>query len=108
MTKEEKPALIEKFIESLPEFSPEALIAYYEAMMKRPDRIEALKNFKKPILFVIGEYDIAAPIQDVLKQCHLPQISYVHILNQSGHMGMLEEPDKSNRLLQEFLTDVLY
>ena len=106
MTKEGNPALIEKFIESLPGFSPDALIAYYEAMMKRPDRVAVLKSFEKPILFVMGEYDIAAPIQDVLKQCHLPQKAYIHILHQSGHMGMLEEKDKSNRSLQEFLSDV--
>jgi hypothetical protein len=51
----------------------------------------------------MGEYDNAVPMQDGLKQCHLPDKSFIHILHQSGHMGMLEETGKSNRLLEEFL-----
>ena len=32
--------------------------------------------------------------------------SYIHILQKSGHMGMLEEADESNRLLEKFLLDI--
>jgi pimeloyl-ACP methyl ester carboxylesterase len=105
-TKEERPGFVNEFIQSLSGFSPDALITYYEAMIKRPDRIDVLKTFKKPILFVMGEHDNAVPMQDGLKQCHLPEKSYIHILHQSGHMGMLEETEKSNRLLEEFLNAV--
>ncbi|TMI74221.1 MAG: alpha/beta hydrolase [Bacteroidetes bacterium] len=104
-TKEERASMVDQFIESLKDFSPEALIAYYEAMINRPDRVSVLKNFKKDILFVMGEYDTAVPMADGLKQCHLPQISHVHILHESGHMGMMEEAAKSNQVLEEFLTE---
>jgi hypothetical protein len=53
----------------------------------------------------MGEHDIAVPLQDGLKQCHLPEKSYFHVLHQSGHMGMLEESAKSNRLLEIFLNE---
>jgi pimeloyl-ACP methyl ester carboxylesterase len=105
-TKEERPEMVNQFIESLKDFSPEALIAYYEAMINRPDRVSVLKNFKKDILFVMGEYDNAVPLADGLKQCHLPQISHVHILHESGHMGMMEEAEKSNQVLEEFLAGI--
>ena len=84
-------------------FSPEALIQYYEAMRNRPDRTEVLKNFIGPILFVMGEYDTAAPFQDSLKQCYLPHMAHVHILRNSAHMGMLEETVKTNEVLGQFL-----
>jgi pimeloyl-ACP methyl ester carboxylesterase len=105
-TKEERPEMVNQFIESLKDFSPEALIAYYEAMINRPDRVSVLKNFKKDILFVMGEHDNAVPLADGLKQCHLPQISHVHILHESGHMGMMEEAEKSNQVLEEFLAGI--
>jgi len=94
---------IQTFIDSLSSFSADALVTYYQAMMQRPDRTEVLTTFKKPVLFVLGEYDNAVPLKDGLKQCHLPDLSYIHILQQSGHMGMMEEKEKSNRVLEEFL-----
>lgn len=102
-TKEENPLLIEKHVEDVSYFSAEALIAYYEAMINRPDRTHVLKQNKIPILFVLGRGDNTVPIEQGLQQSHLPDISYVHILEQSGHMGMREEPEKSNSILQSFL-----
>jgi pimeloyl-ACP methyl ester carboxylesterase len=105
-SKDEFPQLIDQFIQSLNNFSVESLVSYYEAMIKRPDRVHVLKDTRLPVLFIAGEFDNAVPLQDVLKQCHLPGKSYFHVLHQSGHMGMLEETDKSNRLLEEFLNAI--
>lgn len=102
-SKESKTSMIEGHIQSLQQFSKAALIAYYESMIKRPDRTNVLKQNKIPVLFVLGKYDAAVPMQDGLQQSHLPGIAHVHILEESGHMGMCEEVDKSNRLLREFV-----
>jgi pimeloyl-ACP methyl ester carboxylesterase len=104
-SKNEFPGLIAEFVQSLNNFSPESLVSYYESMIKRPDRTMVLKKTKMPVLFVMGEYDNAIPLQDGLKQCHLPEKSYFHVLHQSGHMGMLEETEISNRLLEKFLNE---
>ena len=101
--KEAKPAFVEKQIERLKDFTDTALIAYYTAMMERPERIEVLKTVKIPVLFIIGEYDYAIPLEESLRQCHLPEKSYIHFLKKSGHMGMLEEQEKVNRILDDFL-----
>jgi pimeloyl-ACP methyl ester carboxylesterase len=97
---------IEEFINGLKKFSPASLVSYYEAMIRRPDRTDILKKTTVPVLFIMGEYDNAAPLQDCLQQCHLPEKSYIHILYQSAHMGMLEEAEKSNNILKLFLADV--
>ena len=104
-SKEQMPNSIQEFIESLKSFSADALTAYYEAMMKRPDRTAVLKNTKSRVLFIAGEHDNAIPLTDVLKQCHLPEKSYFHLLKKSGHMGMMEETEKVNRILEEFLAN---
>jgi pimeloyl-ACP methyl ester carboxylesterase len=103
VTKEKKPELINKQIDTLTNFSAESLVSYYEGMIRRPERLQVLTDSRVPVLFVMGKYDAAVPMEDGLKQCHLPQKSYIHVLHQSGHMGMLEEKDKSNRILEEFL-----
>ena len=96
---------IDRFINSLKDFTPEALISYYEAMMSRPERTSILKNTKNPVLFIAGEHDNAVPLNDILKQCHLPEKSYFHVLKNSGHMGMMEETQNANRILEEFLLE---
>ena len=102
-TKEERPEMIDTQIASLSNFSSAALVSYYEAMIQRADKTMVLRNSTIPILFIAGKTDNAVPLEDILKQCHLPSLSYIHILDISGHMGMLEEPGKSNFILERFL-----
>jgi pimeloyl-ACP methyl ester carboxylesterase len=71
-------------------------------MIDRPDRTLVLKQSKHPVLFVLGRHDNAVPFQDMLKQSYLPAISQVEILENSGHMGMREETEVSNKILIDF------
>lgn len=103
LTKDKRPEIIDEQIQTLHDFSRYALISYYEAMINRPDRTHILRNSTIPILFIAGKNDNAVPLANVLKQCHLPSLSYIHILENSGHMGMLEETEKANRILKNFL-----
>ncbi|HET9824747.1 MAG TPA: alpha/beta hydrolase [Chitinophagaceae bacterium] len=105
-SKEKMRGTIDQFIESTNNFSPLSLVSYYEAMMQRPDRTSVLKTIKIPMLFVAGKYDHAAPLNDLLKLCHLPEISYFHILDEAGHMGMIEETEKSKTILNDYLINV--
>ena len=97
---------VEALIEAGNNFTNEALIQYYEAMIARPDRTNILKTFPHPILFIIGQHDQAIPFDSSMKQCHLPAQSHVHILRQSAHMGMWEEDEKANNILLAFLTEI--
>jgi pimeloyl-ACP methyl ester carboxylesterase len=106
ITKERRKELIEEQLQQTATFTDAALITYYESMMQRPDRTAVLEKSIIPILFIIGKYDTAIPLTDSLQQSHLPAISYVHLLDASGHMGMLEETDKSNQALNDYLSDL--
>jgi pimeloyl-ACP methyl ester carboxylesterase len=102
-TRTKYPEMIEDHIMSCSEFSDEALIRYYTAMIKRPERTEVLKNAAYPILFILGRHDTAVPMADGLKQSPLPAVAHVTILENSGHMGMLEEPELCNRAMELFI-----
>lgn len=105
-SKEKLKTTIAKLIEQGHNFSGQSLVSYYEAMIRRPDRTEILKKATVPVLFIIGKYDNAVPVKDMLQQSHLPKKSYIHTLQESGHMGMLEETDKCNQILEKFLLDI--
>ena len=83
-------------------FSPQALILYQQAMSNRPDRMELLKNFTGPVLFIIGEKDKAIPFEQSMQQCYVPAQSHITILRNSAHMGMWEETGKANTAIQDF------
>lgn len=106
ITQAERPELIDEQIQTLTNFDATPLISYYNAMINRPDRTQVLRTSPIPVLFVAGKYDNAVPIIDSLKQCHLPSLSYFHTLENSGHMGMLEEPGKTIHILEEFFNSV--
>lgn len=98
------PEKINSLLYKTNNFTSEALVQYYEAMINRPDRRDTLRNFNKPVLFIIGEHDPAIPLQTSLQQVHLPSVVVVSILAQSAHMGMWEEEARANQLLLAFIS----
>lgn len=95
--------IIEKLIEKSAAIPTSTLQAYYYAMMQRPDRTTVLQGNPLPVLFVLGTEDVAAPLNDVLQQTHLPLNSYIHILDGIGHMGMLESTESIHQYIDAFI-----
>ncbi|HEY0612571.1 MAG TPA: alpha/beta hydrolase, partial [Chitinophaga sp.] len=101
-TKSRQPGLVEALIQMGMRCKVEALIAYYEAMIKRPERKAVLQKITAPVLFQIGKDDTAVPMESVLSQVTLPARSSIHIFEDTGHMGMWEVADKCSLALQHF------
>jgi pimeloyl-ACP methyl ester carboxylesterase len=106
-TKRAKPELVAGQVRRNEDFTDAALVAYYRSMMERADRTEVLRTIPVPVLFVLGREDGAVPISDGLQQCYLPARAQVEILEESGHMGMMEEAGKANQMLNSFVNWVL-
>ncbi len=98
------PELPAALLEKGKAFSGKALIQYYHAMIARPDRTAVLKNTTTPVLLIMGEHDKAVPFKHSLEQSHIPAQAYIHILQNSAHMGMQEEPSLSNKALADFIS----
>ena len=105
-TKENLPELVEKIVRRYENISPETLVQFTNAMIKREDTTSVLKSFPKPILFLIGIHDAAVPLDASLNQCYLPAVAQVNFLQKSGHLGMWEQPDLSTAFLKGFLSFV--
>lgn len=106
-SRKEHPELVTELTERYTHFNPDSLIRYYEAMIKRPDRIAVLQQFTGPVLFIIGQQDNVIPLEQSLQQTHMPALAYIHILPLAGHLGMLEDSEASNRILDDFLRRVM-
>jgi pimeloyl-ACP methyl ester carboxylesterase len=104
--KAEQPAEIRKLIDRYANFKRESLVQYLDAMKNRPATTGVLESIAKPVLFIMGEEDKAVPIKDSLEQCHLPRISYIHILTRTAHMGMIENSSLCNSFVDGFLSAI--
>lgn len=96
---------INALIEAGKSFEVAALQNYYRAMMNRLDKTTVLKGSNLPVLFIIGTDDVAVPIKDSLEQTHMPSCTYIHLLENAGHMSMIETPNKIAGFIGEFLND---
>lgn len=101
--KKQQPHTVQKILARFTNFTAQSLVSYYEAMMVRPDRTGVLRNFPRPILFILGKYDTTVPFEQGLQQSYMPGLGYIHILEHSAHMGMYEEPALSNAFIEKFL-----
>ncbi|MEO7802407.1 MAG: alpha/beta hydrolase, partial [Ginsengibacter sp.] len=99
----ESSTVVEDLVDNGRDFTDDAVIQYYTAMMNRKDRSDVLLNITVPVLFIVGEKDQAVPLEQSLKQLHLPARSLIKILPDAAHMGMLEEPGVCIGAIQQFL-----
>ena len=81
----------------------EGIIALLRGMGERKDRNEVLQNLAVPQLFIFGRHDelIPSELAEAIIARH-PRAK-VAWLEHSGHMGFIEEPSESLRIIQEFI-----
>lgn len=81
----------------------EGIVALLRGIEQRPDMNEMLRNLKVPQLFILGRKDdyIPLPVAEKMVADH-PQAKVVWLEN-SGHMGFVEQPRESAEALLEFI-----
>jgi pimeloyl-ACP methyl ester carboxylesterase len=81
----------------------DGIIGAAKAMMERDDHTQLIEKLNIPIFWAIGKNDALIPENDLfgfVTKCKNPYIAY---LNNSAHMGMVEEKDKLNNHIKNFI-----
>lgn len=79
-----------------------SLIAFYNAMINRPDRSATLRNSEGPVLWVIGADDTIASPENLMQQTSLANVNFVYTCNGCGHMSMIESPSELVSYISSF------
>ena len=95
---------IEKAVKIASETPLDTLVSYTVAMRDRSDNTLVLQSYQYPIMYIAGEMDTSVPIEKTMQQIALPQKPVVHILRDTGHMGMFEKKVETQQMLTDFLT----
>ncbi len=78
------------------------IINALEGMRERPSRDIILHFADYPIMFIVGKFDAVLPMQSLLNQSEICKKKYLLLLENSGHMGFLEEPKLCIKHLKRF------
>jgi len=81
----------------------QTILLVTESMKKRPDRTNVLKNANYPVLYIIGNEDLAVPLAQSKAQCNIAPKSISYFLDNVSHMGMIEEKEKTTAILKKFM-----
>jgi pimeloyl-ACP methyl ester carboxylesterase len=83
--------------------SNEGIISMLEGMKQRPDRTRLVENATVPFLWILGRKDNYINIDMVSERIKLNRLGQKLMLERSGHMGFIEEPDKSYLEVRTFV-----
>lgn len=81
----------------------EGIVALLNGMITRKDRSEELRTTKVPVLFILGRKDNYIPVETAEKMVAEHPEARVVWLENSGHMGFLEEPEATAAALLDFV-----
>ena len=101
--REQRKEVIDALFTSIKKVSGSTLIQYYRAMIQRPDRSKLLEAAPYPVMFIIGQEDEIIKASDTLQLADITTNAYIHVLNNVGHMSMLEAPESFSNLLLYFM-----
>lgn len=93
---------INKYKEVAKKMQDAGIIAALEAMKARPDRSDLLKSTKVPVQYIIGEKDNFISME-ILNKLQLPDNSEFVVLENSGHMGFIEERRNVLKAISDFV-----
>jgi pimeloyl-ACP methyl ester carboxylesterase len=96
------PSVIEQQVKRGMELEADSMIAFYEAMIARPDRTNILKNASFPVQFIIGQDDAVIPPGAAVAQSRLSNRNFVSLYTDTGHMSMIENAERLSKDVTEF------
>jgi pimeloyl-ACP methyl ester carboxylesterase len=86
--------------------SGDGIIAVLRGMMARPSRLKVMEEGRVSCLWILGILDNYIPYSAVLEKVALPPDAEFVLLENSGHMGFVEEAERSAEIMDQFIRRV--
>ena len=83
--------------------SGEGIVAVLNGMISRTDGSNILARTSLPFLWILGRKDNYIPYEVIIKKIELPKHGKLITLENSGHMGFIEEKQRSMEAILEFV-----
>jgi pimeloyl-ACP methyl ester carboxylesterase len=81
------------------------IIACLKGMMERPSREKVLSETNLPVLVIAGKHDNYIDFENVARKIDLPPNAVFAALENSGHIGFIEERERAATIISNFIKD---
>ncbi len=100
---QDRPDLVQKVRAMITATPVEGIAGDLMAMSERPDSTPLLERVDCPTLVVVGEQDVLTPPADAKLMADRIKKSQIEIIPEAGHLANMEQPDRFNRVVDQFL-----
>jgi pimeloyl-ACP methyl ester carboxylesterase len=80
----------------------EGIVAILNGMIVRPQRTAVIEKGEVPLLWILGRGDRYFSPEAAMRSIKIPSNAQVVIIEKSGHLGFIEEPELSSELIIAF------
>lgn len=101
-----RPELVNQAKEIMLGTTPEGMIGALKGMKSRPDSTPTLSKIETPTLVVHGAEDQIIPLQEARGMAEAITGARLEIISNAGHLLNLEQPERFNLVVSEFLESV--
>jgi len=98
------PALVADYLAMVQRAGADQLVRQNRAIMARPDRRPQLPLVRCPVLVACGADDLLTPPEQSEEIAHAVPGARLEVLHECGHLLTLEQPERVNALLDQWLT----
>lgn len=82
------------------------IVSILKGMIARPSRVAVMESGRVPFLWILGASDNLINCEEVQSKIKMPQNSKIVVLHNSGHMGFIEEEERSVEIISEFVDKI--
>jgi pimeloyl-ACP methyl ester carboxylesterase len=82
------------------------LVRTLEALRDRPDATDVVRSFDGPLWVAVGTDDPFLPVDEAREIVSLARNGRLEVFDGAGHFTNMEQPERFNRLLREFLSEL--
>ena len=82
----------------------EGIVAMIKGMAARKDRGEVLQKSLVPVMMIFGRYDPRISVERANRLAEDNPSARIEWLENSGHNGLIEEPDRSIEIISDFVS----
>ncbi|MDU8943433.1 alpha/beta fold hydrolase [Ovoidimarina sediminis] len=102
-----RDGVLDRVMEMAVALGPDAFVRQSRALQKRPDQTETLKRIAVPTLVLCGRHDTLCDLRRHEFMRQLIPGSVLEVIEDAGHLPVLEQPEATNAALARWMSDTL-
>lgn len=103
---DENPGTIQEWVDRAAKYNQKSVSLALQCMRDRKDHRDILANLKCPVGIIAGGKDPLISREQIMEEAGLAANTSFHLLEEVGHMGMLEAPELFAETLQRCINEM--